>query len=232
MKKKTADNVRGGVMLAALIALTIGAILATRHIADGQEIDQPHRATPQPQCVQVWVDDSDEVKSGGTGAFITPLMVVTCNHVVKDRVNDAVEVAFPNQGSIAGRVVKTVKSPDLAFIRLDATPACEPLRLASWLTSPLSVQGYGSGPWKQSWGVLSDTLYDDGYRAVVGVATRSGDSGGPVIDDRGRFAGTLWGCVDDEVYFTPLEEILKHIPEGTVLPPYVIRPDPTPLYGG
>jgi hypothetical protein len=131
---------------------------------------------------------------------------------VRDREDDTVEVMFPNWQVITGTVVKTVKSPDLAFILLDAAPPCEPLKLASQLTSPLSVQGYGYGPYRQAWGVLSDTRYSDGYREVSGVVARSGDSGGPVIDAEGRFVGTLWGTDGSETYFTPVGVFLKHLP--------------------
>jgi S1-C subfamily serine protease len=137
---------------------------------------------------------------------------MTCNHVVEDRAKDSVKVVFPGQGAVSGKVFHTVESPDLAYILLDAAPSCEPLRIASKLTSPLSVQGYGPGPYRQSWGVLSDAHYSDGYRAVSGVAARSGDSGGPVIDASGRFVGTLFGTVDGETYFTPISVILKHLP--------------------
>lgn len=192
--------------------VVITALLWGCNLVAGQEIEQPTRAAPQPQCVRVLVDDG-EGRSSGTGALIAPRLVVTCCHVVKDRAGDSVEILFPNWQVVSGKVFHTVKSPDLAFIRLDAAPPCQPLSLASRLTSPLSVQGYGYGPYRQSWGVLSDARYNAGYRKVEGAAARSGDSGGPVIDAEGKFVGTLFGSIDGETYFTPVGVILKHIPD-------------------
>jgi S1-C subfamily serine protease len=199
--------------------VVIMALLWGYSLAAGQ--DQPHRAAPQPQCVRVLVDDGGGSGSAGTGALIAPRLVMTCNHVVEDRASDSVKVVFPGQGAVSGQVFHTVETPDLAFILLDAAPSCEPLRIASKLTSPLSVQGYGSGPYRQSWGVLSDDRYVAGYRTVSGAAARSGDSGGPVIDASGKFVGTLFGTVDGETYFTPISVILKHLPADagpTVIP--------------
>ena len=77
----------------------------------------------------------------------------------------------------------------------------------------LSLQGYGSGIWKQEWGILSELEYRGGWRKITGANARSGDSGGPIIDTLGRYAGTLWGSREGETYFTPASTVAELVSE-------------------
>jgi S1-C subfamily serine protease len=47
------------------------------------------------------------------------------------------------------------------------------------------------------------------WKKVINAPARSGDSGGPVLNERGEFVGTLWGAADGDTYYTPVEEIEK-----------------------
>jgi S1-C subfamily serine protease len=178
----------------------------------GQEPSQPTRAVPQDQCVRIIVQDRVG-HSMGSGALIGDKVVVTANHVVKDRATDKVTVNFPGQ-SITGNVIGVDKDFDIAFVVLDEMPKCKPFEVSITLfIAPLSVQGYGrKGKYRQRWGMLSDSIATgkgESEWRKVDVGTRSGDSGGPVIDVRGAFVGTLWGSVDGNTYFTPADKILK-----------------------
>jgi S1-C subfamily serine protease len=175
----------------------------------GQEPEQPTRAVPQDQCVRILVEDRDGNYSLGSGALISDKFVATANHVVKDRATDKVTVNFPNQ-SIVGDVLGGDPNLDISIIMLAEVPKCKPLEVAD-AHGALSVQGYGSGKYKQQWGVLSTTTTIRGWYKVEGVEARSGDSGGPVIDVNGAFVGTLWGSVDGDTYFTPADKVLRHL---------------------
>ena len=165
--------------------------------------------TPQEQCVRVVVADKGNMTSMGSGAFIRDRIVVTCNHVVADREQDTVQVYFPGQGLFLGTVIGTDSMMDLAFIKLLDAPRCAPFTVQVDLASELTVQGYGEGVYKQQRGTLSNTRTVKGWRKVVNAAARNGDSGGPVLDGRGDYVGTLWGSVDGETYFTPAQKVLE-----------------------
>lgn len=197
--------------------IVIGVVLFfAQAFAFGQEPEQPTRAVPQDQCVRITVNDSDGNNSLGSGALIGNKFVATCNHVVSDRATDKVTVTFPGWRDVTGYVLGVDQDLDIAIIMLAETPNCKPLESNVILRGgPLSVQGYGSGEYKQSWGVLSHSIAGE-WRKVDGAETRSGDSGGPILDENGHFVGTLWGSVDDETYFTPAEEVLKLLERLTV----------------
>ena len=179
---------------------------------------------PQPQCVKIYVDDGQGNGSEGSGAYIGPCLVVTAQHVVSERkADDAVVVKFPTgpgRETIKGTVVAANEEQDLAIIRLDYDPPwCEPFQLCLVMRPGmrLSVQGYGGAGYKQTWGALARKTVTpskgDAYWNIVTAPSVSGDSGGPVLDDRGRFAGTLWGSGDGETYFTPTEIVLQGVIE-------------------
>lgn len=172
----------------------------------GSENDQPN-----PQCVRVYVEDRGPTNSAGSGTYITPLLIATCNHVVSDRKEDRCEVVFPNQERIQASVIKTSKSPDVAILKLDRAPkGVKPIASASLVEGQaLEIQGYGKGDWKSQSGTLSDTKYGDGVREVSGARARSGDSGGPVLDKQGSYIGTLWGSNKAGTYFTPAKLVFK-----------------------
>jgi len=176
-----------------------------------QAADQPSRSVAQDQCVRIIVNDEGNSTSLGSGSLIRDRIVVTCNHVVADRETDIVQVVFPGQGIILGTVIGTDSGLDLAFINLDETPKCKPFAVQVDLTTELSVQGYGSGTYRQRWGTLSDIGTLRGWRVVAKAAARSGDSGGPVLDADGSYVGTLWGSVDGETYFTPANVVIEKL---------------------
>lgn len=199
------------------IGLIFGSLLFfTPLIIFGQEPEQPTRAVPQDQCVRIIVKDRDGNNSLGSGALIARRFVVTCNHVVKDRATDKVTVKFPGQ-TVTGVVLGGDKDQDISIIMIYEKLKHKPLEVNVVLPDGLlSVQGYGSGKYKQSWGVLSDSIVTaqvgtGEWRRIDDVVARSGDSGGPVIDVNGAFVGTLWGSVDGDTYFTPADKVMEHL---------------------
>jgi S1-C subfamily serine protease len=173
--------------------------------------------TPQPACVKVLVKDKDG-RSGGTGALIGNQLVITCHHVVKDRNSSLVEVLFPNWRLVTGNVLAVNKKLDLALIEL-STSTGQPLSLSSQSTwkagDKFTIMGYGYGPFKAQVGSLHGSNWGIGWKLVNGAKARSGDSGGPVLDSEGRYAGTLWGSNDDGTYFTPVDAVVEFVRQST-----------------
>jgi S1-C subfamily serine protease len=202
--------------------------------------------TPPPQCVSVLVQDkatSDGPgRSGGSGALIGLRLIVTAHHVVKDRASDRVEILFPSWRLIAGKVVGVDKKRDLAFITLNEDADVSPFTVSDeslWETGDkFSVMGYGYRPFKWQNGTLHKAKYSPSatgnmyYRVISGAEARSGDSGGPVLDEKGRYAGTLWGASrDGATFFSPINEVIKSINENMEMPDDFPKPDDNRPYG-
>lgn len=209
-----------------IAAVLIIAALILGSQLKAEELNQPHRAAPQPQCVRVLVKDKD-TRSEGTGALIGPKLIVTAYHVVKERESDAVEILFPDWVLIEGQVIIEDRGYDVALISLVKEHTwIKPFEMGQLKPGmPLSVQGYGYGPYKQSWGVLSDKRYGAKswkWCLVKGALARQGDSGGPVIDAYGHYVGTLWGSGDayKGTMFTPVGAIQRIY--SSILPPLPI----------
>ena len=211
--------------LLVLLVFVVAGFRAS--VCDASEIEQPTRAVPQPQCVEIHAQDRGGGGSKGTGAYIGPRLVVTAEHVVTDRRNnESVQVWFPvKEGwqKIDGIVLKAYEPQDVAIIQLQSDPACEPFDLALELEvgQPLATQGYGGKKYTQTWGRLSPKKYGNSpvtWRKILQAGSVSGDSGGPIVDECGRYAGTLWGSVDGETYFTAAAWVVDRVLElGTEL---------------
>jgi S1-C subfamily serine protease len=183
---------------------------------------------PPPQCVRVHSEDTGSTGSLGTGAYIGPGLVVTANHVVRDRQsNTSVSVMFPKVGGgwteIGGEVLVGVTRMDFALIRLESLPPCKPLAINSDRPAPgdrLSFMGYGGGEYKQVEGIVNNKRFTKGWLEIDCVPSAvSGDSGGPVLDARGQYTGTLWGGDGKATIFTPSHYIIDKIEElGIYLP--------------
>lgn len=151
---------------------------------------------------------------GGSGAYIGNRLVLTCDHLFRGesgkRDVGRVSVTFADGQGSGGRVVRQDPIWDLAVIELTHEPrGIKPIRLAEKLPAVgerLHVGGFGSrgmvrflagrlkgfGAAKNGRRDAADTLI------VGGASSRGGDSGGPILNDRGCLAGVLWGSNDSE----------------------------------
>jgi len=185
-------------------------IIAALIIGSQLKAQEPTPAIPPIQCVRVLVEDRDG-RSGGTGALVASDLVVTANHVVKDRKrNNECEILFPNWELVPGRVIGVDTKLDLALIRMNRSVSYRPYGFAkpAKVGTPLLVMGYGYGPFRADWGQLGTKTWGP-WLQVVQARARSGDSGGPVVDALGRFHGTLWGSDKKGTMFTPADTVLK-----------------------
>jgi S1-C subfamily serine protease len=202
-------------------------IIAALIIGSQLKAQEPTPAIPPSQVVRVLVEDRDG-RSAGTGALIAADLVITANHVVKDRKRtNECEILFPSWELIPGKVIGVDSKKDLALIRLSRKASCRPLGYMRSAPTPgdrLLVCGYGYAPFKAAWGKADSKKWGT-WRQVLGARARSGDSGGPILDENGNYVGTLWGSDKDGTMYTPLPEVLRFMSKHVK-----IVPDPNDDY--
>jgi hypothetical protein len=157
--------------------------------------------TPHPAVVRIVAPERSGT-SLGSGVLVdvnrSQGLVLTNWHVVRDS-RSAVLVQFPNGFQTAGTVIRWDEAWDLAAIVI-WKPATTPIPIAA--TAPaigdaLTIAGYGRGPYRAETGPCTEYLSPGtGYsREFVELAAtaRQGDSGGPILNDKGELAGVLFG---------------------------------------
>lgn len=155
--------------------------------------------TPPAWCVQIDVKDAYG-SSHGSGSLVSPSLVLTNNHVVKDRQSNTVKVWFPNGDIVDGQVIKVDRINDIAAIRI-ASSLRPYIKLGSNLQigETLTLHGYaGKQTYRSDTGVVSK--FESPTRAgpntfvlVQGATARNGDSGGPLVKSDGTLGGVLFG---------------------------------------
>jgi len=95
--------------------------------------------------------------------------------------------------------VKTDKDWDLAALSI-YRPRVTPLPITATAPQPgepLTIGGYGSGDWRMTSGRCTQYLapgVEFPHEMVeLAAEARQGDSGGPILNDRGELAGVLFG---------------------------------------
>lgn len=159
-------------------------------------------AAPRPAVARIVVAESGGT-AYGSGALVDARgeygLVVTNWHVVRDATGP-IEVVFHDGFRSEARPIKLDKDWDLAALVI-WRPTVAPLPLAGRAPRPgdeLIICGYGSGEYREATGRCTDY-----YAPEIGlphelvelsVEARQGDSGGPILNDRGEIAGVLFGA--------------------------------------
>jgi hypothetical protein len=157
--------------------------------------------TPHPAVVRI-VAAEKAGASLGSGVLVDAnreqAIVLTNWHVVRDS-RSAVLVQFPDGFQTAGTVVRWDEAWDLAALVIWKPPAT-PVPLAATPPAPgdlLTIAGYGRGPYRAQTGRCTEYLSPGtGYPkefVELAAGARQGDSGGPILNDRGELAGVLFG---------------------------------------
>lgn len=140
----------------------------------------------------------------GSGWAVRPGLIVTNAHVVAGA--DDTAVTTQNGVELEATAVYYVPDQDLALLRVGADLPTLPLSTESRPGSAAAVLGYPeNGPYALSparLGETRDTVTEDSYgdgpveRPITAVRglVRSGNSGGPVVDGRGRAVGTIFAA--------------------------------------
>jgi hypothetical protein len=133
------------------------------------------------------------------GVFGRHALVVTNWHVVRDAPEN-VAVIFPSGFRSAARVLKVDPEWDLAAL-LIWRPNTTPIPISTAAPRPgdvLTIAGYGSGQYRAVSGRCTQYVapgMNSPFEMVeVSAQARSGDSGGPMLNERGELAGVLFGA--------------------------------------
>ena len=159
---------------------------------------------PHPAIVEVIATDEVGIGRGsGTLVYVDEQYgyVLTNWHVV-EKAGAQIQIRFPNGFTSPGTVVKTDDHWDLALLRI-WQPKADPLPVATVVPKPgdmLTIAGYGQGQYRAARGQCIHYAAPDVARPFemieVSVEARQGDSGGPILNDRGELAGVLFGAGD------------------------------------
>lgn len=158
--------------------------------------------TPHPAVVRVFVDEG-RAQANGTGSLVGAReqhgLVVTNWHVVRDA-KGPIQVVFPDGFRSEATVLKTDKDWDLAAL-LVWRPTAVPLAIGSVAPQPgdsLTIAGYGQGDYRAVTGKCTQYVAPSmkhPYEILeLSAEARQGDSGGPILNERGELAGVLFGA--------------------------------------
>jgi len=133
---------------------------------------------------------------GGAGVFISPDgVLLTAEHVVSGL--DEVVVKLRDGRSLPGRVVRRNSARDVALVRVRNAPAsCVPVS-SSWPEIGTEVFAIGAPVEEQfafsvTRGIVSGTPEVDGRMMIqTDASVNPGNSGGPLVDAKGRLVGVV-----------------------------------------
>jgi S1-C subfamily serine protease len=170
----------------------------------------------------------------GSGWVAAPEMVVTNAHVVAGE-NDTT-VTTPSGASLDATPAYYDPENDLALLRVDAALPALALAADTERGESGAVLGYPeNGPYDAAparFGETRDVVSEDSYghgpvrRLISSLrgSVRSGNSGGPIVDTRGRVLGTVFAtttygspggfAIPDEVVETALAEAAGEVDTG------------------
>lgn len=162
-------------------------------------VQQPHAAV-----VRVTAQEHGGTSSG-SGSYVARSerhgLVVTNWHVVQ-RATAKIWVQFPDGFRSAATVLEIDKTWDLAALLVwRPKEAVVPLRIRTDMPRAgecLAAHGYGSGRYRVASGRVVQYVAPakpgcPAEMVEISVASRGGDSGGPILDTQGRLVAVLWG---------------------------------------
>ena len=181
------------ILIRVLAALLVFARLASAQVLPPEEIY--HRLVPSVLTLQV-VNSQGERFVGSAFLALTNGIAVTSWHVISDATNVTARLADNRFVSVRGLVDKDEKH-DLALIRLDLAdrPEVQLNTNTPLVGSRTYVIGAPKGfEFSITDGLLSQVQQVDGYdQFQVSCPISGGNSGGPLINDRGEVVGiTSW----------------------------------------
>ena len=186
---------------------------------------QPHASAtstdPLPQAARVRHATTNGA-SLGTATLIAHTgnhsYWVTCRHLFDDgRGKTSLE---HRGGRIPARIYRVDPANDLAVL-VSEKASMQPVEYSDQAAGSLSAGGFGqAGSWRAIQGGVLCQATRSGATApsvVLAGQVRRGDSGGPVLDARGRLVGVVWGAGPGRTYATcgrPLKRILSGLVGG------------------
>ncbi|TWT30349.1 Serine protease Do-like HtrA [Posidoniimonas corsicana] len=159
--------------------------------------------------------------------------VLTCRHLLDDGVGD-LSVQFPDEAATPAKVFATDDAHDLAVLAT-TVPRTRPVRVTEYADSRtlVAIGLGGDGRLRAVRGELAGRSTPQGASypsLVMHGAVRPGDSGGPVLNERGLVVGVVWGARGQTTYATagpPLTKLLEKLPRdepASTVPPVASEP--------
>mgnify|MGYP003729524357 CR=1 FL=1 len=184
---------------AAIIAAVL--VFSGRQSEAGESSRQAVLSAPHPAVVRIIAPGRNSV-SYGSGALVAVSqyhgLVVTNWHVIREAAG-TIHVLFPNGFRSPATVLRADRDWDLAALAIWRPPV-EPIPLAREAPRPgqwLWIAGYGKGSYRAAAGRCTQ-YFAPGVNmpheiVELSVGAREGDSGGPILNERGELAGVLFG---------------------------------------
>ncbi len=189
---------------------------------------QPHGvlSSQHPAVVRIRTHDGGNVHSLGVGCLMhvhptqDMALVLTAAHVIQDA--RSVAVYFHDGTGYAARVGWRDRQYDIAILEIRRPkvrpPRFRPMRPVRGAV--MHVASIAQGTLQLIRGAVvgfNRGQHSARQWAVVGPApTRSGDSGGPMFNERGELVGVIWGAADGQARIALLEavwpQIVAHYP--------------------
>jgi hypothetical protein len=168
----------------------------------GGAAGQTVSTSPHPAVARIIVPEKDG-QSYGSGTLVDVNgehgLVVTNWHVVRDA-SAEITAVFPDGFRSPAQVVKVDRDWDLAALSVWRPTGCSPVSVSVEAPKPgekLVIAGYGSGDYRAAAGICTQYLAPSErhpYELVeLAAEARQGDSGGPILNERGELAGVLFG---------------------------------------
>jgi hypothetical protein len=158
-------------------------------------------APPHPAVVRVVSPERDGT-SYGSGSLVAVTestgLVVTNWHVIRDAAG-TITVLFPDGFQSPAALLRTDRDWDLAALAI-WRPNVAPIPLSNVAPRPgdvLTIAGYGSGSYRAVAGRCTQYVSPGSNQPFemveLSAPARNGDSGGPILNERGELAGVLFG---------------------------------------
>ena len=164
--------------------------------------------TPPDYSVRVFVFEDGGTKSLGSGVLIASNRVITNHHVVSDRKSDSdVKIMFSDWTVVDAKVLRTNKALDIALIEIPEQ-TIKPIQLGvvALPEDKVTTHGFGYGAPTTHKGVI--VKQNIAIIGIKGAKVISGDSGGPIVNERGKLVGLVFGVDKEMAYGCSLACIL------------------------
>lgn len=217
-----------GVVVACLVAIGMAGVAESRGVPSNcpngvcPTIQWDRRArTPvspiqsMPGYVCRMTNSAGRIADCGTGTLIYKDAriggVLSCKHILSDGVGDLSVMFSSINQRYKARLVAADPRCDLSFWIIQAPPV-EPCPMATDYASTgqrITLLGLGRGSYRaqrgQVRGYTKSTNMGNVFKLSGG--SRGGDSGGPVLNERGELTGVLWGTERNTTFATFIGDI-------------------------
>lgn len=157
-----------------------------------------HACGQPPAVVRVY-NAMGTYRDVGSGTLVDPNLVLTCGHLFRDGTGQ-ISILFSDGRTVDGKLAKVDQKWDLAAILIPLT-GVTPIEVATQYPEPgesLESSGYGpDGNYRANRGRALGYTREERQKTHETLemtgASRSGDSGGPIMNQRGELVAVSWG---------------------------------------